>query len=152
MQEREGEHLVRPDHPQEIYTVIQRILHGHAKIRNFLSYKIFFHARSEISYLQRCEHFNVISMCLYYSADLGVFFLFVLFIYLFIYLSITLIVFYYPCRVNFFGKSRLKDRKENCAIMTSFPWFKLSWTITFDQSASEKSLSYCQNKKKISNR
>lgn len=34
--------------------------------------------------------------------------------------------------------------------MTSFPWFKLSWTITFDKSASEKSLSYCQNKKKKS--
>lgn len=84
-------------------------------------------------------------MCLYYRADLGVFFFL---FYLFIYLSITLIAFYYPCRVNFFGKSRLKDRKENCAIMTSFPWFKLSWTITFDKSASEKSLSYCQNKKK----
>ena len=87
-------------------------------------------------------------LCLYYSADPGDFFLFVLFRYLFIYLSITLTVFYYPCPVNFFGKLRLKHRKENCAIMTSFPWFKLSWTITLDQSASEKSLSYCQNKKK----
>jgi len=49
-------------------------------------------------------------LCLYYSADLGDFFVFVLFIYSFIYLSITLTVFYYPCPVNFFGKSRLKQK------------------------------------------
>ena len=65
-------------------------------------------------------------LCLYYSADLGDFFLFVSFRYLFIYLSITLTVFHYPCPVNVFGKLRLKHIKENCAIMTSFPWFKLS--------------------------
>lgn len=89
------------------------------------------------------------SFCVYTIVQTWeIFFLFVLFSYLFIYLSITLTVFYYPCPVNFFGKLRLKHRKENCAFMTSFPWFKLSWTITLDQSASEKSLSYCQNKKK----
>ena len=39
-----------------------------------------------------------------------------------------------------------RQRKTNCAIIKSFPWFLFSPTIALHQSASEKLQSYCKKK------
>lgn len=82
-------------------------------------------SRKRLVLLQSCEHFYVISMSILECRPGRKFYIFFLNL-LYVFFN-NIDSFSYPFPVNFFGKSPLKHRKENCVIWPHFRGLNSPW-------------------------